>query len=115
MPRDCKIDYVEFPAQVLGMTTAFYARVFGWRFTDHGTSYSSFDEGVEGGFQGDPKERKDKPLVVIYAIDLEAVEAKVRASGGQVIKPIFSFPGGRRFHFLDPSGNELAVWSDRHF
>lgn len=113
MPRDCKIDYVEFPAQVLGMTTSFYSRVFGWRFTDYGTSYSAFDEGIEGGFQGDPKERKEKPLIVIYAQDLEAVEAKVRASGGQVIKPIFPFPGGRRFHFLDPSGNELAVWSDR--
>jgi len=70
-----------------------------------------FDEGVEGGFQGDPDECQANPLPVLYADDLEAMLAKVSAAGGAVLKPIFAFPGGRRFHFRDPAGNELAVWS----
>lgn len=68
--------------------------------------------GLDGGFQGDAKAQITKPVVILYAHDLEAMAAKVHAAGGVVVRPIFSFPGGRRFHFTDPSGNELAVWSE---
>ena len=110
MREDGKVDYVELPGGELSATKAFYAGAFGWRFTDYGPTYAAFEEGLDGGFQGE--EAADKPLVVLYAHDLEAMEAKVRAAGGQITRPIFSFPGGRRFHFRDPAGNELAVWSE---
>ena len=112
MREDGKIDYVEFPAGDLVPLKRFYAEAFGWSFTDYGPSYAAFGEGLDGGFQGDAAEQLTKPIVVLYAHDLEAMEAKVRAAGGAVVRPIFSFPGGRRFHFTDPSGNELAVWSE---
>jgi len=111
MRRDGKLDYLELPGRELGSVKAFYSQAFGWRFVDHGPSYAAFDEGVEGGFQGDPDECQANPLPVLYADDLEAMLAKVSAAGGAVLKPIFAFPGGRRFHFRDPAGNELAVWS----
>ncbi|MBS0332714.1 MAG: VOC family protein, partial [Proteobacteria bacterium] len=95
----------------LPATKAFYAAAFGWAFTDYGPTYAAMDEGLDGGFQADPAEAPPKPLPILYAHDLEAMEAKVRAAGGVVVKPIFAFPGGRRLHFTDPSGNELAVWS----
>ena len=110
MREDGKVDYVELPGGELSATKAFYAAAFGWRFTDYGPTYAAFEEGLDGGFQGE--EAADKPLVVLYAHDLEAMEAKVKAAGGQIIRPIFTFPGGRRFHFRDPAGNELAVWSE---
>jgi predicted enzyme related to lactoylglutathione lyase len=114
MREDGKIDYVEFPATGLPATKAFYAAAFGWAFTDYGPDYAAFEgEGTDGGFASDPESAPAKPLVVLYAQDLEAMEAKVHAAGGQVTRPIFAFPGGRRFHFQDPSGNELAVWSER--
>ncbi len=106
-----KIDYIEFPARDTASVKAFYGEAFGWRFTDYGPTYAAFEgEGTDGGFQAgdDPPAG---PLVVLYADDLEAMEAKVRAAGADIIRPIFSFPGGRRFHFRDPAGNELAVWS----
>jgi hypothetical protein len=112
MREDGKIDYVELPAGDLPATKAFYAQAFGWAFTDYGPTYAAMSEGLDGGFQGDASDRPAKPLVILYAHDLEAMEAKVRAAGGTITKPIFSFPGGRRFHFTDPSGNELAVWSE---
>lgn len=112
MREDGKIDYVEFPAGDLVPLKRFYAQAFGWSFTDYGPSYAAFGEGLDGGFQGDAAEQLTKPIVVLYAHDLEAMEAKIRAAGGAVVRPIFSFPGGRRFHFTDPSGNELAVWSE---
>ena len=97
----------------LTATKAFYGAAFGWGFTDYGPEYASFDQaGLDGGFYADPAEAVAKPLVILYAADLEAMEAKVRAAGGTIVRPIFSFPGGRRFHFTDPSGNELAVWSE---
>ncbi|MGH6992821.1 MAG: VOC family protein, partial [Caulobacteraceae bacterium] len=90
----------------------FYAEAFGWAFTDYGPSYVAFDgAGCDGGFDANAAEAARQPLVILYAQDLEAMEAKVRAAGGAVTRPIFTFPGGRRFHFRDPSGNELAVWS----
>jgi predicted enzyme related to lactoylglutathione lyase len=113
MREDGKIDYVEFPAGELTATKAFYQTAFGWGFTDYGPEYASFDKaGLDGGFYADAAEAVAKPLVILYAADLEAMEAKVRAAGGVVVRPIFAFPGGRRFHFTDPSGNELAVWSE---
>ena len=113
MREDGKIDYVEFPATALPATKAFYVGAFGWAFTDYGPDYAAFEgEGTDGGFASDPESAPANPLVVLYAQDLEAMEAKVRAAGGQVTRPIFAFPGGRRFHFQDPSGNELAVWSE---
>ena len=110
MKQDGKIDYVEMPGRGLEEVKRFYGDAFGWAFTDYGPEYASFSEGVDGGFWADAA-AGGKPLVVLYATDLEAMEAKVRAAGGEVVKPIFSFPGGRRFHFTDPAGNELAVWS----
>lgn len=110
MRVDGKIDYVELPGVDLPKVKAFYGDAFGWKFTDYGPGYTAFEEGIDGGFHGG--EAVDaKPLIILYAHDLEAMEAKVRAAGGKITKSIFAFPGGRRFHFTDPAGNELAVWS----
>lgn len=113
MERDRRIDYIELPATDIAATKRFYMDAFGWKFTDYGPDYTSFEDGrLAGGFTKDGKVAKGGPLVVIYADALEAQEAKVRQAGGTITKAIFSFPGGRRFHFRDPSGNELAVWSE---
>lgn len=112
MREDGKIDYVEMPAGDLPALKSFYQDAFGWRFTDYGPAYAAFQEGLDGGFDTDPGAGLGGALVVLYAHDLEAMRAKVEAAGGTVTRPIFSFPGGRRFHFTDPSGNELAVWSE---
>jgi uncharacterized protein len=110
MRQDGKIDYVEFAAADMGATQAFYREAFGWSFVDYGPTYASFAEGVDGGFQADAAEAPRAPLVVIYAADIEAALAKVRAAGAEIVRSIFSYPGGRRFHFLDPAGTELAVY-----
>jgi uncharacterized protein len=110
MREDGKIDYLELPGGDMGGTKAFYAKAFGWTFTDYGPSYAAFNEGLDGGFDSD--EASDKPLPVLIANDLEAMLEKVTEAGGEIIRPIFSFPGGRRFHFRDPAGNEMAVWSE---
>jgi predicted enzyme related to lactoylglutathione lyase len=112
MQQDGKLDYLEMPGGDLAATKAFYARVFGWGFTDYGPEYASFTEGLDGGFYADPKEAALAPLPVLFATDLEATVAKVEAAGAVITRPIFAFPGGRRFHFRDPAGNELAVWGD---
>lgn len=112
MREDGKIDYVEFPAGDLPATKGFYRDAFGWSFTDYGPEYAAMAEGLDGGFHADPAEAVKKPLVILYAHDLEAMESKVKSAGGTITRPIFSFPGGRRFHFTDPSGNELAVWGE---
>lgn len=109
-----RIDYIEFPATDIARTKAFYSAAFGWKFTDYGPDYSSFEDGrIAGGFTKENKPVQGGPLVVIYAADLEGMEAKVRGAGGTIVKEIFPFPGGRRFHFADPNGNELAVWSEK--
>jgi predicted enzyme related to lactoylglutathione lyase len=111
--HDRRVDYVEFAATDLTVTKAFYESVFGWKFTDYGPDYSSFNDGrLSGGFRTDIESMRGGALVVVYATDLEAMHASVVANGGTVVNEIFSFPGGRRFQFTDPSGNELGVWSD---
>ena len=110
MREDGKLDYLELPGGDLGATKTFYAEAFGWQFIDYGPTYAAFNEGLDGGFQAE--EAADKPLAVLYAHDLEAMAQTVTAAGGAILKPIFEFPGGRRFHFRDPAGNELAVWSE---
>ncbi|HWA29528.1 MAG TPA: VOC family protein [Rhizomicrobium sp.] len=112
MPNDGALDYIELPATDIPATRSFYGSVFGWRFTDYGPGYSAFEfEGREGGFNTERKVTKDGgTLLVIYANDLDAIEAKVKAAGS-AITGHHEFPGGRRFHFRDPNGNELAVWT----
>lgn len=106
-----KIGYVELPAADMAASKRFYAEAFGWRFTDWGPTYAAFDEGLEGGLQADPAERVAAPLMVLYAEDLDAMLVKVSVAGAEVVRPIFTFPGGRRFHFRDPAGTEMAVAS----
>jgi predicted enzyme related to lactoylglutathione lyase len=109
-----RVDYIEFPATDIAKTKAFYAGVFGWKFTDYGPDYTSFEDGrLAGGFQKKETVTAGGPLVVIYAADINGMQASVQAAGGAIVKEIFSFPGGRRFHFTDPNGNELAIWSDK--
>ena len=108
-----RIDYVEFPATDIEATKRFYSAVFGWSFTDYGPNYTSFHDGrLGGGFTMSAKPVKGGPLVVLYAKDLEATQQRVVQSGGKLLIETFEFPGGRRFHFIDPNGNELAVWSE---
>jgi predicted enzyme related to lactoylglutathione lyase len=108
------INYIEFKARDLEVIKKFYSECFGWNFTDYGPDYTSFNEsGVYGGFELSEAPVTNGALVILYHSDLETIEATIASSGGTILKPIFSFPGGRRFHFSDPSGNELAVWSDK--
>ncbi len=113
MREDGKLDYLEMPAGKGSMDSvkAFYSEAFGWTFTDYGPSYSAFSEGLDGGFDGDPQ-ASEKPLPLLFSEDLEKSLETVTGAGGRIVKPIFSFPGGRRFHFTDPAGNELAIWSE---
>lgn len=112
--QDCRVDYVEFGATDIEATKRFYSGVFGWEFTDYGPDYTSFGDGrLNGGFAKVGKVTGGSPLVVVYALDLEAMQASIQSAGAKITKEIFSFPGGRRFHFHDPNGNELAVWSDQ--
>ena len=104
------------PARDISATKAFFSEVFGWKFVDFGSEYSSFvNEGMDGGFYKSEltmSVERGGALVVLYSQTLEQTQAKIEAAGGQILKPIFSFPGGRRFHFTDPNGNEFAVWSE---
>lgn len=112
--HDRRIDYVEFCATDIEATKSFYSKVFGWEFEDYGPNYTAFRDGrLAGGFERTEAVAAGGPLVVVYATDLEALLEAVNAAGGKIAKEIFSFPGGRRFHFTDPNGNELAVWSDK--
>jgi predicted enzyme related to lactoylglutathione lyase len=109
--NDRRIDYIEFGAADLPATKRFYQQAFGWTFTDFGPAYTSFDDGrLAGGFDGGSALGR-APLVVIYAADLAAARTAVAAAGARVFNE-HAFPGGRRFHFIDPAGNELAVWSE---
>lgn len=111
-----KINYVELPANDMEETKRFFGEAFGWKFTDYGPEYIAFsNEGLDGGFYRSEKSSSTSngaALIVFYSEDLESTLAKVEAAGGEVVRSIFDFPGGRRFHFSDPNGNEFAVWSD---
>jgi hypothetical protein len=117
MDKHEKIDYVEFPATDMDATKAFFGKVFGWSFTDYGPEYMDCPDGgiMTGFFKADMKSSTENgsALVTFYSSDLEETFAKIEPAGGTVLKPIFSFPGGRRFQFTEPSGNEFAVWSDK--
>ena len=116
MSRHEKIDYVEFPSRDLAATKRFFEQAFGWSFEDYGPDYAAFsDQGLDGGFFRSglaARTEAGSALVVLFSEDLEATLGKVEAAGGTVVKPIFDFPGGRRFHFTEPGGNELAVWAE---
>lgn len=109
-----KIDYIEFPAKNITKIKEFYSSVFGWKFTDYGPDYTSFDDGrLTGGFYVPSDNPSKAPLVVIYSEKLEETRETVLKHGGTIVREIFEFPGGRRFHFTDPDDNELAVWTDK--
>ena len=116
MPTHNRLDLIEFPAadpDALARARSFYEQAFGWTFTDYGAYVDTTDSGTAAGINGVPGDTQQKmPLTVIYADDLEAARDAVSASGGTVLHDIYPFPGGHRFHFTDPAGNELAVWSE---
>lgn len=111
-----KINYIELAASDLAITKQFFTEVFQWKFTDYGPEYTAFSNaGLEGGFykaELKAQAAQGSALVVLYSKALEDTQAKVEAAGGVISTAIFAFPGGRRFHFIEPSGNEFAVWSD---
>ena len=111
-----KVSYVEFAASDIEATKKFFTTVFGWEFEDYGPDYVAFaNQGIDGGFYRSDLVSSyggNGSLVILYTDALEAVQAKVENAGGVITSQIFTFPGGRRFHFTEPSGNELAVWSD---
>lgn len=112
--KNTHINYVEFKAKDLEQVKQFYSESFGWVFTDYGPTYTAFGEsGIEGGFETTGEEIVNGVLVVLYHENLDTIKERIEINGGTISKAIFSFPGGRRFHFVDPSGNELAVWSDK--
>jgi predicted enzyme related to lactoylglutathione lyase len=111
-----KINYIELPAKDLAATKAFFESAFGWSFVDYGPEYTAFEnQGLDGGFfKSDlaSSTQNGAALIVFYSNQLEATLAKVEKAGGLILRPIYSFPGGRRFHFTEPSGNEFAVWGE---
>jgi predicted enzyme related to lactoylglutathione lyase len=112
--QDNIINYIEFPATDMEKTKQFYGAAFGWTFIDYGPTYVAFaGAGIDGGFNLDSEASGSiGVLVVLYHHELEAIELKVKELGSEIVKPIYSFPGGRRFHFADPNGHELAMWSE---
>jgi predicted enzyme related to lactoylglutathione lyase len=109
------IDYIEFTVTNMERAKRFYADAFGWEFNDYGPEYAGIrsGDGESGGFRLDSEPSTGGPLVVLYAVDLEATLAAVRAAGAEISVEPFEFPGGRRFHFIDPDGLELSVWSEK--
>jgi predicted enzyme related to lactoylglutathione lyase len=111
-----QIDYIEFQAADVAATKKFFEQLFAWKFTDYGPDYTSFEDGrIAGGFARAQKRSTIEPggaLVVFYHPNLEQVRQRVIDLNGKVTRDIFSFPGGRRFHFTEPSGNECAIWSE---
>lgn len=110
------INYLEMPVKNIQSTKDFFSQVFGWEFVDYGPEYSCFlNAGITGGFYLSDQDftlTKGSPLLVIYSNELANSLQKVTDAGGTISKPVFEFPGGRRFHFLDPNGNEYAIWSE---
>ena len=116
-PREHRIDYVEFPAQSaesFASVKKFYREVFGWAFQDWGDDYADTkDSGIASGFNADPAHRPAGVMVLVFTADLDGARERVIRAGGRISKEIIPFPGGRRFHYLDPAGNQLGVWSDK--
>lgn len=111
-PNDRQIDYIELVVADIARSRAFYEGAFGWRMTDYGPEYCAFADGrLEGGFTTQGTPNRGGPLVILYADDLADAQARIERAGGVIVKPVFDFPGGRRFQFTDPDGYELAVWS----
>ena len=110
--KDRQIDNIEFNVGDIARSKEFYGKAFGWTFNDHGPSYCEFTDGrLTGGLTTTGPARPGGPLVILYADDLAKSQAHLEAAGAKIVKPVFAFPGGRRFHFEDPDGYELAVWS----
>ena len=110
--QDRQIDNIEFNVSDIARSKAFYGSVFGWTFTDFGPTYTEFSDGrLTGGFTTGEAVRPGGPWVILYADDLSATQERIEAAGALITRPVFAFPGGRRFHFRDPEGYELAVWS----
>ena len=111
-----KINYLELPAKNIDAAKQFFGAVFNWSFVDYGSEYTAFSgAGVDGGFFTSDlisSSSTGSALIVFYSNSLKDTEKKIEAAGGNIITPVFSFPGGRRFHFADPNGNEYAVWSE---
>lgn len=116
MKESVKINYVEMPSKDIAATKQFFSAAFGWSFVDYGPDYIAIENaGIDGGFyKSDLHTNADNGsvLVVLYSAALEETLEKVKSCGGQIKKEIYDFPGGRRFHFTDPNGNEYAVWSE---
>ena len=111
--NDRKIDNIEFKVRDIARSRDFYGKAFGWTFTDYGPTYCEFTDGrFTGGFTTGGAPRPGGPLVILYADDLAEARKRVEDAGGKIVNPEFQFPGGRRFHFEDPDGYELAVWSE---
>jgi predicted enzyme related to lactoylglutathione lyase len=110
-----KINYVEFPARDISKAKAFFTEVFAWEFEDFGPEYTAFsNQGLDGGFfksDDTVSAKRGSALIIFFSDNIEATLSKVEAAGGEILQPIFYFPGGRRFHFADPNGNEYAVWA----
>jgi len=111
--HDRRIDYIEFHSTDIEASKRFYGAVFGWIFKDWGPDYASFRDGrLAGGFRKTGEVISGSPLVVLYAMDLVEIESEEKKHGGKIVEPTFEFPGGKRFHFSDPTGNVLGVWSE---
>lgn len=111
--KDRQIDNIEFNVSDIKLSKDFYGAVFGWSFVDYGPTYTEFSDGrLTGGFTTGEPVRPGGPLVILYSDDLAGAESRVVAAGGMISREVFSFPGGKRFHFVDPDGYELAVWTE---
>ena len=112
--KNNNINYIEFKSHNIQETKSFYTNAFSWKFTDYGPNYIAFSEsGLDGGFEFSSTEIINGALIVLYFDDLETIKKRIVSFGGKISVDTFDFPGGKRFQFLDPSGNELAVWSDK--
>ncbi|MGH2550931.1 MAG: VOC family protein [Thermomicrobiales bacterium] len=112
--NDRRIDYIEFNVGDIERSKRFYGQAFGWTFTDYGPEYCAFEDGrLGGGFTIGEVNGAGGPLIILYASDLVDTQRRIEVAGGSIVKPAYDFPGGSRFHFADPDGYQLAVWTER--